>query len=1252
MHLSILSNTNKLLKIVSLLNKNSSHVLGVKKNLTFELLSLGQTKQDKVRLIFNVADLGKPNIVQTNLVDWTNITENNALQNITLKIEKGEQIVFPFIIRNDRSDSISENLHFFNTISGDDVSYFTTSVELLNSGTWNTITDFTQTLSPNSSTTMRLVSKLDSDYLNFGTPDYSVVFDLESGARLTKDEAKINFFVTNTGQPDIANSISKWQGYGDDFTQLTNIPIESGISNIFITRLENDNTNKSFTYLLYEKDYQFNNGFHKYYYLTNNGWSSNVTSFVTNEGCFVNLTKNTNIYLKTILYLDSTTYPLDTIFGTRLRFSTLDKNVEHQDSCRINAIVADYGQPNISFGSKWTNANVTNVLAGNQWTNVSVEKGESVAFNFYVKNNRTNYIENLLLKSWNVNSYADFSVRYALFTNSGYVDITDSVTNGVGKSLRLSPNTQKTLQMQISLKTNSIYPVDGTIIFSNYVQLLSQGRKKYDLGLFKFIAVDNNLPNIVKLNGSYSIREQVPVAQKLSFPIERGYSSTFDFVLRNDRTNKSTYLWYKSTHLTNEYSIQYLFKTNSGSFVDVTAFVTNLSENGFLFRNNPQITNFMQIKVSLPTNSTITNDVILYNSLYSLGQDQYDRMEFTVKVTDRGRPDLMMTNNFDNEYYPDITQTYLFSLEKGDSITNYILMQNDLTNVIGRSNERYTLKSKPSSNFWHLSYELKTNGSWIGCNEVTNLRYLTIATHTIWTMRVITQLETNNIVQLNDKFTNQVWLISHAGVKKDLLNLISIATDKGLPNITRLDGSWSGIEQNAVTTQMTNIFVETNHYYTNSIVLENQKNTSESMLLKGFLDGDANWQISVQSNNSSVDVAPSIITNGLSLNMPSHSSVTMQIRLRVLSSTTNSIGFTNHFYLKLYSQGRLKKDMADLRYILRAPQPDIVISSTTLPASPDGSDIYGEILDLSNNTTDQKVSRGQALVGPASIYFLKLENDDYYEDTIYLRRTNVIQQPGVWRFEIYDPDGNDVTMSLTNEIAFSIAGRSNKVFTIKIFAYETTPMTNYNRLKFYAYSAKNTNKKDVGGIITTRVPVSVSGIVVAEYNSSKLSGVTVEVSDMSNQILNHLTTDSSGSFSFDSLPGSYKLRVSKDGYLNYTNYITVPNEFTYAIPTVKLLRYNLNASKFDSHAFPTVLTSGDSLTIVFSLVDSGTVNLVVYDSYGRKIKTIIDNKNYDSGFHRVLWDGRNENGKIMDRGVYFYILKFNKYKIVNKIIIK
>ncbi len=1252
MHLSILSNTNKLLKIVSLLNKNSTHVLGVQKTLTFELLSLGQTKKDKVRLIYNVVDLGKPNIVQTNLVDWTNITENNSLQNRTLTIEKGEQIVFPFLIRNDRADAVAENLNFYRAISGGDASSFTTSVEIWKSGAWDSVTGFTQTLSPNSSRTMRLVSKLDSEYLNFGTPDYSVVFDLQSEARLVKDEAKIHFFITNTGHPDIAMSSSKWQGYGDDFTQLTNIPIESGISNILLTRLENDNTNKAFTYLLYEKDYQFNSGFHKYYYLTNNGWSSNVTFFVTNTGCFVNLSKKTNTYLKTILYLDNTIYPLDTIFATRLRFSTLDKNVEHEDACRITAVLADDGQPNISYSSKWTNANVTNVLAGNQWTNVFVEKGEKIAFDFYVKNSRNNFMENLLLTSWNANSYPDFSIQYAIFTNSGYVDITDSLTNGSGRSLRLSPNTQKTLQMKISLKTNSAYAIDGTIILSNYVKLFSQGRKKYDLGLFKFIAVDNNLPNIVKSDGTCSIREKVPVSQKISFPIERGYSNSFDFMLRNDRTDKSTDLRYKSTHLTNEYSIQYLFKTNSGSLSDVSVFVTNFSGNGFLFGNNPQITNFMRIKVSLPTNSTITNAVILYNTLYSLGHDQYDRMEFTVKVTDRGRPDLMTTNHFDNEYFPDITQLYSFSLEKGDIITNYILMQNDFTNVIGRSNERYTLKAMASSNFWTFSYGLKTNGSWINCNEVTNLRYLTIATHTIWTMRVITHLEDSNIVQLNDKFTNQVWLISRSGVKKDLLNLISIATDKGMPNITRLDGSWSEVEQDAVTIQVTNIFVETNHYYTNYIILENRKDTSESMLLKGFLDEDSNWEITIQSNNSSIDVATSIITNGLSLVMPSHSAVTMQIRLGVLSSTTNPIGFTNHFYLKLYSQGKLKKDMTDFGYILRAPQPDIVISSTTMPSSPDGSDIYGSILDLSNNTIDQKVSRGRALVGPASIYFLKLENDDYYNDIIYLRRTNISQQPGSWRFEIYNPDGIDVTMSLTNEMPLSISGRSNKIFTIKIFAYETTSMTNYNKLKFYAYSSKNTNKKDVSGMITTRVPVSVSGTVLAEYNSSRLAEVIVEVSDMSNHILNKLTTDAVGSFDFDSLPGSYKLKILKNGYLTYSNHITVPNEFTYTIPTVKLLRYNLEASEFDSHAFPTVLESGDSLTIIFSLVDSGSVNLVVYDSYGRKIKTVIDNQNYNSGLHRVIWDGRNEIGKIMERGVYFYILKFNKNKIINKIIIK
>ncbi|HMA77448.1 MAG TPA: FlgD immunoglobulin-like domain containing protein, partial [Candidatus Krumholzibacteriaceae bacterium] len=73
-------------------------------------------------------------------------------------------------------------------------------------------------------------------------------------------------------------------------------------------------------------------------------------------------------------------------------------------------------------------------------------------------------------------------------------------------------------------------------------------------------------------------------------------------------------------------------------------------------------------------------------------------------------------------------------------------------------------------------------------------------------------------------------------------------------------------------------------------------------------------------------------------------------------------------------------------------------------------------------------------------------------------------------------------------------------------------------------------------------------------------------------------------------------------------------------------------------------------TIRFSLAHKGEVELSVYEVSGRKIKTLLDKK-LERGSHTVSWDGRNESGKRVVSGVYFYRLHANKKTISRKMVL-
>jgi hypothetical protein len=57
--------------------------------------------------------------------------------------------------------------------------------------------------------------------------------------------------------------------------------------------------------------------------------------------------------------------------------------------------------------------------------------------------------------------------------------------------------------------------------------------------------------------------------------------------------------------------------------------------------------------------------------------------------------------------------------------------------------------------------------------------------------------------------------------------------------------------------------------------------------------------------------------------------------------------------------------------------------------------------------------------------------------------------------------------------------------------------------------------------------------------------------------------------------------------------------------------------------------------IDFYLPEAGKVTLTVYDVLGRKVATLVDD-HLPAGLHQIEWDARNDEGRELASGVYFY----------------
>lgn len=74
-------------------------------------------------------------------------------------------------------------------------------------------------------------------------------------------------------------------------------------------------------------------------------------------------------------------------------------------------------------------------------------------------------------------------------------------------------------------------------------------------------------------------------------------------------------------------------------------------------------------------------------------------------------------------------------------------------------------------------------------------------------------------------------------------------------------------------------------------------------------------------------------------------------------------------------------------------------------------------------------------------------------------------------------------------------------------------------------------------------------------------------------------------------------------------------------------------------------------TIPFSLPSRKEISIIIYDVTGKVVRKLIFNRTFNAGFYRVRWDLKNEEGKEVSSGVYFYRLYAKNYEETKKMVI-
>jgi hypothetical protein len=97
----------------------------------------------------------------------------------------------------------------------------------------------------------------------------------------------------------------------------------------------------------------------------------------------------------------------------------------------------------------------------------------------------------------------------------------------------------------------------------------------------------------------------------------------------------------------------------------------------------------------------------------------------------------------------------------------------------------------------------------------------------------------------------------------------------------------------------------------------------------------------------------------------------------------------------------------------------------------------------------------------------------------------------------------------------------------------------------------------------------------------------------------------------------------------------------------------------DPHALPGSeflrLTSANpfahgSARLEFGLTSAGKVEVGIYDVAGRKVRVLAD-RVFRPGRYELVWDGRDDGGRVVPRGVYFYRLKSPLFETARRLVV-
>ncbi len=178
-------------------------------------------------------------------------------------------------------------------------------------------------------------------------------------------------------------------------------------------------------------------------------------------------------------------------------------------------------------------------------------------------------------------------------------------------------------------------------------------------------------------------------------------------------------------------------------------------------------------------------------------------------------------------------------------------------------------------------------------------------------------------------------------------------------------------------------------------------------------------------------------------------------------------------------------------------------------------------------------------------------------------------------------------------------------------------------------------------------------VIKVLYNNEPVANAHVKVDGSGIIIPREELTNEQGICSlliFTNRSGTINVTVEKDPYPIYHGEIIVGNPAEFDEKKTsdnqnELTTINLPQEYAISQNYPNPFNP--ETTISYQLPEASDVKLVIYNTVGQQIKTVVSGQQA-AGFYNIQWDGRDETGQPVVSGIYVYRIKAGKFVATRK----